>query len=78
MSRLRGIIATELQSIKPQNLIIRALSQSCGISLSVLLSLEYSVRGYIGMSGYLPYQSDLEMAIKDDEENPFEDVGATE
>ncbi|KAF4460115.1 acyl- thioesterase [Fusarium albosuccineum] len=77
---IREIIATELQKVKPQNLIIGGLSQGCAMSLAVLLSLEHPVGGYIGMSGFLTYQSDLETAVKDedDDDNPFEDSDEAE
>ncbi|GAB0139377.1 hypothetical protein EsHS_00000031 [Epichloe bromicola] len=67
------IIADELKKVQPQNLIIGGLSQGCAMSLAVLLSLEHSIGGYIGMSGYLTYQDDLESVIKDevDSDNYF-------
>ncbi|KAF5000639.1 hypothetical protein FDECE_11176 [Fusarium decemcellulare] len=73
---IREILAAELQKVQPQNLILGGLSQGCAMSLAVLLSLEHSVGGFVGMSGYLTYQSDLETAIKDeiDDDNPFEDL----
>ncbi|KAF4448491.1 acyl-protein thioesterase [Fusarium austroafricanum] len=72
---IREIIANELQKVKPENLILGGLSQGCAMSLAVLLSLEHPVAGYIGMSGYLTFQSDLEMAVAQDDDqddNPFE------
>ncbi|CAK7271092.1 hypothetical protein SEPCBS119000_004423 [Sporothrix epigloea] len=70
---MRQIIAAELEKVPPQNLIIGGLSQGCAMSLAVLLSLEHPIGGYIGMSGYLTYQDDLESVIKDDSDNddPF-------
>ena len=67
------IIAAELQKVQPQNLVIGGLSQGCAMSLAILLSLEHSIGGYIGMSGYLTYQDDLESVIKDeaDSDDPF-------
>ncbi|KPM35902.1 hypothetical protein AK830_g10679 [Neonectria ditissima] len=69
------IIAIELQKVPAQNLIIGGLSQGCAMSLAILLSLEHSIGGYIGISGYLTYQSDLESAVndEDDSDNPFAD-----
>ena len=72
---IRAILAAELETVPPQNLILGGLSQGCAMSLAVLLSLEYAIGGYIGMSGYLTYQSDLESAVREDDESdsPFED-----
>lgn len=75
------ILANELKMVPPQNLIIGGLSQGCAMSLPILLSLNQPIGGYIGMCGYLTYQSDLETAIADDdidEENPFYDPEETE
>lgn len=70
---IREIIAAELVRVQPQNLIIGGLSQGCAMSLAVLLSLEHPIGGYIGMSGYLTYQDDLESVVQDevDSDNPF-------
>ncbi|UNI22863.1 hypothetical protein JDV02_008710 [Purpureocillium takamizusanense] len=70
---IREIMAAELKRVQPQNLIIGGLSQGCAMSLAVLLSLEHSIGGYIGMSGYLTYQEDLESVIDDevDSDDPF-------
>ncbi|KAF5122556.1 Acyl-protein thioesterase 1 [Metarhizium anisopliae] len=67
------IMATELQKVQPQNLIIGGLSQGCAMSLAVLLSLEHPIGGYIGMSGFLTYQDELEDAVQDDidSDDPF-------
>lgn len=69
------IIEFELQKVQPQNLMIGGLSQGCAMSLAVLISLDYSIGGYIGMSGYLTYQDDLESVVQDeddsDSDNPF-------
>ncbi|KAF9772070.1 hypothetical protein IL306_010252 [Fusarium sp. DS 682] len=71
---IREIIEKELKEVKWENLILGGLSQGCAMSLAVLLSLEYPIGGYFGMSGYMTFQSDLRMVIKNDDEddNPFE------
>ncbi|OAQ60381.1 acyl-protein thioesterase [Pochonia chlamydosporia 170] len=78
---IMDILANELKKVPPQNLIIGGLSQGCAMSLAILLSLKQSIGGYIGMCGYLTYQSALEIAISDediDEDNPFYDPEETE
>ncbi|KAI0419676.1 phospholipase/carboxylesterase [Xylaria grammica] len=76
---IRELLRQEIQvaGIPPSNIILGGISQGCAMSLSVLLSLEYPLGGYFGMSGYLPFQQDMEDAIKkedisdDGEDNPF-------
>ncbi|KAI5917648.1 phospholipase/carboxylesterase [Camillea tinctor] len=71
------ILRQELAEVaSPQNLILGWLSQGCGMSLSLLLALEGPLAGFIGMCGYLPFQRDVENAIKNDaigidEDDPF-------
>ncbi|KAI0186628.1 acyl-protein thioesterase [Xylaria flabelliformis] len=48
--------------VSTPNIILGGLSQGCSMSLSVLLSLEFPLGGYIGMCGYLPFQQDIEDA----------------
>lgn len=57
----------------PQKPMIGGHSQGCAMSLAVLLSLDHSISGYIGMSGFLTYQDDLESVVNDevDSDNPF-------
>jgi predicted esterase len=68
------ILTLELNKVPPQNLILGGLSQGCAMSLPIMMSLSHCIGGYIGMCGYLTYQSDLESAVADedsDEDNPF-------
>lgn len=67
------ILEDELKRVPAQNIILGGLSQGCSMSLAVLLSLEHPIGGYIGMSGYLTYQSDLEIAVAEDDfsDDPF-------
>ncbi|KAH6973663.1 acyl-protein thioesterase [Ilyonectria sp. MPI-CAGE-AT-0026] len=68
-----AILDDELKRVPAQNIILGGLSQGCSMSLAVLLSLEHPIGGYIGMSGYLTYQSDLEIAVAEDDftDDPF-------
>ncbi|KAI1112724.1 phospholipase/carboxylesterase [Nemania sp. NC0429] len=69
----------EVAGVPPANVILGGISQGCAMSLSVLLTLEYPLGGYVGMCGYLPFQQDIENAINkedtsddgEDEDNPF-------
>lgn len=72
---LLGILQDELRRVPPERLILGGLSQGCAMSVALLLCLEHPIGGYIGMCGYLTYQSELELAIKGDEfdgeDDPF-------
>ncbi|XXG94757.1 hypothetical protein Hte_001015 [Hypoxylon texense] len=72
---IRELIHSEMSKVPPENIIIGGLSQGCAMSLSVLLSLEHRLGGFVGMSGYLPFRSDIEDAVKEtteaDEDDPF-------
>lgn len=72
---IRELIQQEMSKVPPENIIIGGLSQGCAMSLSVLLSLEHRLGGLVGMSGYLPFRSEIEDAMKvtteTDEDDPF-------
>ncbi|KAM0323032.1 hypothetical protein ACHAQA_009131 [Verticillium albo-atrum] len=66
----------ELGQIARENIILGGLSQGCATSLSSLLCLNYRIGGFIGMSGYLPFQKDIREAVdgaSNDDDNPFSD-----
>jgi predicted esterase len=73
---IRELIDGETERVPPVNILLGGLSQGCAMSLSVLLSLEFSLGGFIGMSGWLPFQKDLaklivEETTRDNEDEPF-------
>ncbi|KAI1273331.1 phospholipase/carboxylesterase [Xylaria sp. FL0933] len=76
-AEIRELLRQEIDvaGVPPTNIILGGLSQGCAMSLSVLLSLEYPLGGYVGISGYLPFQQDIEDAMNTedmpDEDNPF-------
>lgn len=62
---LRDLICEEVQKLKDawgggdgaeKRITFGGLSQGCAISLATLLSLDYSLGGWVGMSGYLPFK----------------------
>ncbi|KAI0483499.1 acyl-protein thioesterase [Xylaria cf. heliscus] len=85
---IRGLLQQEMTRVSPANIILGGISQGCAMSLSVLLSLESPLAGYIGLCGYLPFQQDIEDAVRgwgeaqnsaNDDDNPFavsDDEGA--
>ncbi|KAI0484091.1 acyl-protein thioesterase [Xylariaceae sp. FL0804] len=71
-----NLIKDEVQNVSPRNIILGGLSQGCAMALSLLLALDFPIGAFIGMSGWLPFQHDIQEAIKNDEEagdsdNPF-------
>lgn len=80
---IRNLLRDEMAHVPARQIILGGLSQGCTMSLSVLLSLQFPLGGYIGMCGYLPFQQETEDAIiggenegqadgdGDDDENPF-------
>ncbi|KAH7325684.1 acyl-protein thioesterase [Stachybotrys elegans] len=64
------ILHEEVQIVKPENIIFGGLSQGCAMSLAVLLSLEFPLGGYIGMSGFITFQPDLHEALLPVEAEP--------
>ncbi|KAG4431278.1 hypothetical protein IFR05_013244 [Cadophora sp. M221] len=66
---IRCILSRELETILSKNIFLGGLSQGCAMALGVLLSLEFPLGGFVGMSGWLPFRNDI------DEINRF---GATE
>ena len=64
----------ETNQLGPENIVFGGLSQGCAMSLSLLLSLDHPIGGFIGMSGYLPFREDIDEAMEeppDDGDNPF-------
>jgi predicted esterase len=72
------ILKQEADTIPPQNIILGGLSQGCAMALFVLLSLDFSVGCFIGLSGWLPFCKDILELIsydrpsseKDEDEDP--------
>ncbi|PHH66388.1 hypothetical protein CDD81_7443 [Ophiocordyceps australis] len=55
----------EMRLVPADKIIIGGLGQGCALSLVLLLSLGYPIGGIIGMSGFLPFQFELEMNTVD-------------
>lgn len=72
---VRSIIARELETIPKEKIVLGGLSQGCAMSLTILLSLEFPIGGYFGMSGRLPFREDIEdvVAPVEEEDDPFAD-----
>jgi predicted esterase len=71
---IRGILNQELATIPNGNIIFGGLSQGCAMALSILLTLEFPLGGFVGMSGWLPFRGEIDDIISsyetpDDEGN---------
>jgi predicted esterase len=60
---IRSILDRELEMIPSKNIVLGGLSQGCAMALSVLLSLEFPLGGFVGMSGWLPFCNDFDHII---------------
>ncbi|KAI2631352.1 acyl-protein thioesterase [Hypomontagnella submonticulosa] len=68
------LIKEESQKIPHKNIIIGGISRGCAMALMCLLTLDSPLGGFIGMSGWLPFQREIEEVAKDDEtdsDDPF-------
>lgn len=72
---IAAILLWETKLVHPSNVILGGLGQGCAAALTVLLSLGYRLGGVIGMSGFLPYQFELEMNAA--ESSSDDDGGST-
>ncbi|CAK7205494.1 hypothetical protein SEUCBS139899_008270 [Sporothrix eucalyptigena] len=64
------LIAQECQAGIPRsNIIIGGLSNGCAMSLICTIALGGSISGCVGMSGYLPFQDEMEAHMSETPEN---------
>ncbi|KAI1206895.1 alpha/beta-hydrolase [Annulohypoxylon truncatum] len=75
-AEILGLVNEEIMKIPRDNIIIGGLSHGCAMALSCLLALDFPLGGFIGMSGWLPFQPDIEELLKTgdgigDDEDPF-------
>ncbi|KAI1397196.1 acyl-protein thioesterase [Hypoxylon fuscum] len=68
-----SLVQKESEKVPRSNIILGGLSQGCAMSLSCLLSLEFPIGGFIGMSGWLPFQPDVEELLRSEEDDDAED-----
>lgn len=59
-AQLMEIINAELEDVPPKCLILAGFGQGSAMALSILMALEQPIGGFIGLSGWLPFQSNLE------------------
>ncbi len=80
---IRCILSRELETIPSKNIVLGWLSQGCAMAFGVLLSLEFPLGGFVGMSGWLPFRNEIDEIIRfdatefgygDDDLSPFEEA----
>lgn len=60
---IRSIISQEMKAIPSQNILLGGLSQGCAMAFFVLLSIVFSIGGFVGMSGWLPFYDDFDEIV---------------
>ncbi|KAI9767302.1 MAG: hypothetical protein M1840_005711 [Geoglossum simile] len=61
---LHDLIAKEMESIPPENIILGGLSQGCAVALHALMTLDLTLGAFVGMSGWFPFVKHLEDIIQ--------------
>ncbi|KAF1957711.1 alpha/beta-hydrolase [Byssothecium circinans] len=61
---IRAIVREEVEKVPARNIVLGGLSNGCAMSLMVLLSLEFPIGAYVGMSGRLPFRKDVEDILR--------------
>ncbi|GJN81307.1 hypothetical protein PLIIFM63780_004840 [Purpureocillium lilacinum] len=66
------IMGWELKLVAPDKVVLGGMGQGCAMALAILLSLGHKIGGVIGMSGFLPFQFELEMNTAEDSSSESE------
>ncbi|POR32484.1 Uncharacterized protein TPAR_07310 [Tolypocladium paradoxum] len=67
------LIDQESGKVPRGNIILGGLSQGCAMALVCLLAIDFSVGGFVGMSGWLPCRNEIEELVKADDKGDSED-----
>ncbi|KAJ4245550.1 hypothetical protein NW762_014059 [Fusarium torreyae] len=63
------LISEERGKISDKNILIGGISQGCAMSIVCLLALGFPIGGFVGMSGWLPFASEIQKLAADDDES---------
>ncbi|KAL1893329.1 hypothetical protein Sste5346_006506 [Sporothrix stenoceras] len=68
----RGKESVSKSTVPRQNIILGGLSNGCAMSLICAIALERGLGGIVGLSGWLPFQPQIEteVTVMDDKESP--------
>lgn len=54
-----SILKREADAILPHHVVLGGLSQGCAMAVFMLLSLDFPIGGFVGLSGWLPFRYDI-------------------
>ncbi|KAI2617665.1 phospholipase/carboxylesterase [Hypomontagnella submonticulosa] len=63
-AEIQDLIKMEAKYVSYRKMILGGLSHGCAMALSLLLALEFPLGGFIGMSGWLPFEPDIQKLVK--------------
>ncbi|KAI9655666.1 MAG: hypothetical protein M1831_004818 [Alyxoria varia] len=63
VEHIRSIIDEEMESLPASKIIIGGISQGFAVASHVLLSCPHRLGGFIGLSGWIPFQTDLRQVL---------------
>ncbi|KAF2646136.1 acyl-protein thioesterase [Massarina eburnea CBS 473.64] len=78
---IRSIIIQEMEVLPAESIVLGGLSNGYAMSLMTLLSLEFPIGAYIGMSGRLPFRTDIDDTLRNadaPDDDMFSDESTTE
>lgn len=68
-----NLINEESTKIPHKNIILGGLSQGCAMTLICMLGLDFSIGGFIGMSGWMPFRDEIEKLASSNHGEPGKD-----
>lgn len=75
------IISQEAGKVSPRNIILGGFSQGFAMVLICLLSMGFSISGFVGISGWLPFRTEIHGILGDaqtDGDDPLGSIDASE
>ena len=72
------LIRQECNEVSHKNILLGGISQGCATGLIALLALDVPLGGFLGMSGWLPFTSDIEQLASGEENGGDDDPFASE
>jgi predicted esterase len=71
---LLKILMGETELVPPERIILGGLSHGCAMGLAFMLGLDFALGGFVGMSGWLPFQRDLHDILNSSLPDEAEDI----
>lgn len=70
LHEILDILNQERAKVSQKNILLGGLSQGSAMGVVCLLAMEFPIGGFVGMSGWMPYQQDIQDLL-DEDDNPF-------